>query len=104
MAVKEMVNNVVVEGILSEIGLERSNYVKNGIKHECIRGEVKVRVNTPIEQGGEVKELEVPIRFFTRKLTNAEQKTLQFIRNNDQYEIFFKKSDLLSLSPQKILF
>ena len=71
MAVKEMVNNVVVEGILSEIGLERSNYVKNGIKHECIRGEVKVRVNTPIEQGGEVKELEVPIRFFTRKLTNA---------------------------------
>ena len=71
MAVKEMVNNVVVEGILSEIGLERSNYVKNGIKYECIRGEIKVRVNTPIEQGGEIKELEVPIRFFTRKLTNA---------------------------------
>ncbi|MBO6021756.1 hypothetical protein J6P59_01070 [bacterium] len=28
----------------------------------------------------------------TRKLTNAEQKTLQFIRNNDQYEIFFKNN------------
>lgn len=71
MAIKEMSNNVVIEGILSEIGLEKSNYVKDGIKHECVRGEVKVKVNTPLEQNGEVKELEVPVRFFTRKLTNA---------------------------------
>jgi hypothetical protein len=71
MAVKEMVNSVVVEGVLSEIGLERSSYVKDGVKYECIRGDVKVRVVTPIEQGGEPAELEVPIRFFTKKLTNA---------------------------------
>ena len=71
MAVQEMLNNVVGEGVLSEIGLERSSYVKDGVKFECIRGDVKVRVVTPIEQGGEPAELEVPVRFFTKKLTNA---------------------------------
>jgi hypothetical protein len=71
MAIKEMVNNVVVEGVLSEIGLERADYMKDGVKYDCIRGEVKVHVVTPIEQGGEPAELEVPVRFFVRKLTNA---------------------------------
>lgn len=71
MAIKEMVNSVVVEGVLSEIGLERATYVKEGITHDCIRGEIKVRVVTPIERNAEPSTLEVPVRFFTRKLTNT---------------------------------
>ena len=67
----EMTNNVVVEGILSEVGLERATYVKDGVTHDCVRGEIKVRVVTPLQQNSDPVELEVPIRFFTKKLTNA---------------------------------
>jgi hypothetical protein len=69
--IKEMTNSVVVEGILSEIGLEKADYTKDGIKHDCIRGDIKVKVVTPIVSGGEEVELEVPVRFFVKKLTNA---------------------------------
>jgi hypothetical protein len=67
----EMTNSVVIEGILSEVGLERSSYVKDGVTHNCVRGEIKVRVVMPIEQNAEPVELEIPVRFFTKKLTNA---------------------------------
>ena len=67
----EMTNSVVIEGILSEVGLERSSYVKDGITHDCVRGEIKVRVVMPVQQNEEPSELEIPIRFFTKKLTNA---------------------------------
>lgn len=70
--VKEMKNDVVVEGILSEIGLETATYTDaSGRTHECVRGDLTVRVVQEIEKGTPKQTLEVPVRFFTKKYTNA---------------------------------
>lgn len=69
--IKEMTNSVVVEGILSEIGLERATFTKDAVTHDCIRGDVKVKVITPIVSGGEEQELEIPVRCFVKRLTNS---------------------------------
>lgn len=58
-------NKVKIEGILSEINLEYSSYVKDGATKDCISGDIKIRVNT--EDGN---TLEVPVRMFANKLTN----------------------------------
>ena len=83
MAIQEMKNSVVVEGVLSEVGLERASYVKDGVTYECIRGDIKVRVVTPIERGGDPVQLEVPVRFFTRKLTNAGNENPAYVNLGD---------------------
>ena len=71
MAVKQMQNAVIVEGILSEIGLERAVQNKNGVTTDIIRGEVSVRVTREVEKGfGEVT-LDIPVRFYIGKFTNA---------------------------------
>ena len=71
--VNEMRNYAIVEGILSEIGIEKASFTdkKTGNLVACIRGDLKIRVNMPIVSGGEVKELEVPVRFFTKQYTNS---------------------------------
>lgn len=69
--INEMQNFVQVEGLLSEIGLEEATYTQDGKEVECIRGDVKIHVETEIVQGGDTVELEIPVRFFTKKYTNA---------------------------------
>lgn len=83
MAVAEMKNSVVIEGILSEIGLEKGNYTKDGTTYDVIRGEVKVRVVTPLARGEEPTELEVPARFFVKKLTNSGNENPAYTRLED---------------------
>ena len=63
--IEEMKNSVIVEGILSEVDLEKKTYEKDGKMVDCIRGEIKVHV----ELDG--KDLEIPVRFFANKLTKT---------------------------------
>lgn len=60
-------NYVKIEGILSEIDLKTTSYVKDGVKVEAIGGSIKVRVETVIN--GENTEIEVPVYLFSNKMT-----------------------------------
>lgn len=61
-------NRVKIEGILSEIDIRPSSFVKNGQTVESIGGIIKVKVNQKIN--GEDTILEVPVHMFASKLTN----------------------------------
>lgn len=63
--IKQTLNNVVIEGQLSEVNLEYGVFNENDV----IKGSFSVRV--PLEIEGEVKELDVPIRVFHSKITKA---------------------------------
>lgn len=69
--INEMENFVNVEGILSEINLDETSYKKEGVDVPCIRGDIKIKSIVPLVQNGEEVELEIPIRFFSNKFTNA---------------------------------
>lgn len=73
MAVKEMKNYVIVEGILSEVGLKEAQFMdrNTGKPVDCISGDITVRVNQEVEKGQGAVTLDVPVRFFAKKLTNA---------------------------------
>ena len=72
MAVRQMKNEAVVEGLLSEINLDKGSYNdRDGVKQDTLMGSILVRVTQEIEKGEGEKTIEVPVRFFTRKLTNA---------------------------------
>lgn len=66
--IRESQNYVVIEGILSEINLSLREFTKNGVKHDAIGGDIKVKVVQDIE--GQDIELEIPINMFSGKLTN----------------------------------
>lgn len=60
-------NVVRIEGILSEVKIERGSFQKDdGTKMESIGGEIKIRV----EQEGK-DTLEIPVHMFASKYTNA---------------------------------
>lgn len=66
----EQINNgniVRVEGILSEVDLEKTTMTKNGITSNVIRGSFKVRVDTMV--GDEPVVLEIPIKVFSTEYT-----------------------------------
>lgn len=56
-------NRIVIEGILSEVDLNYSSFMKNGVNHDAIGGTIKVLVETP------EATLEVPVYMFSTKLT-----------------------------------
>lgn len=64
---KQAVNIVNIEGILSETDLKYASYVKEGRTVECIRGTVKVLVKQVVN--GVVTPMEIPVQFFSNKLT-----------------------------------
>lgn len=66
--IRESQNYVVIEGILSEINLSLREFTKNGVKHDAIGGDIKVKVVQDVE--GQDVELEVPVNMFSGKLTN----------------------------------
>lgn len=66
---REAINNVDIEGILSEINIEDKSYIKDGATKEAVAGYIKVKVNQKIN--GETKELEIPVHVFCQKLTNS---------------------------------
>lgn len=61
--IEQMQNYVLVEGLLSEIALEKKTYQKDMKDVECIRGNIKVRVVM-----SENNVLEIPVQIFTNKL------------------------------------
>lgn len=61
-------NMVKIEGILSEVDLEKGSYMKDGKTHERISGTIKIKVNQVIN--GVEKELDVPVSLFANKLKN----------------------------------
>lgn len=65
---KQTENRVKIEGILSEINLEYSSFVKNGVTVEAIGGDIKIQVTQKIN--GEDAILEIPVHMFAPKLTN----------------------------------
>ena len=59
---------VVIEGILSEINLEKGTFIKNGKEVGRISGSIKVHVDTEIN--GEKKTLEIPVHMFASEKKN----------------------------------
>lgn len=68
---RQAINNVKVEGVLSEIDIKPSTFKKNGKDMEAISGTIIVKVNQKINN--EEKELAIPIHMFAAKLTNKMQ-------------------------------
>lgn len=62
-------NQVKIEGILSEVGLETATFNRKGQTTECIRGTIKIRVEQDIN--GTMTTMEVPISAFASRYTNA---------------------------------
>ena len=60
-------NKVKIEGILSEIDMKYTSYMKDGVSQDAISGTIKVRVNQVID--GKEVELEVPVSVFSNKYT-----------------------------------
>lgn len=58
-------NTVEIEGILSEVDLQKSEFEKNGAKEPCIRGSIKVAVDQEIN--GVMTNLEIPVNIFVSK-------------------------------------
>ena len=63
-------NKCRIEGILSEINLKYSSYVKNGATIDTIGGDIKVLIPLTGEDGSD-KSLVIPVYMFAPKLTNA---------------------------------
>lgn len=63
---RQALNKVKVEGILSENALKYGSYVKNGETVEDINGYIKVLVDTVID--GKELTIEVPVYFFQNQL------------------------------------
>ena len=62
-------NQVKIEGILSEVGLETATFNRKGQTTECIRGTIKIRVEQNIN--GTMTTMEVPVSAFASRYTNA---------------------------------
>lgn len=62
-------NQVKVEGVLSEVGLETATFNRKGQTTECIRGTIKIRVEQDIN--GTMTTMEVPVSAFASRYTNA---------------------------------
>lgn len=62
-------NQVKIEGILSEVGLETATFNRKGQTTECIRGTIKIRVEQDIN--GIMTTMEVPVSAFASRYTNA---------------------------------
>ena len=62
-------NQVKIEGILSEVGLETATFNRKGQATECIRGTIKIRVEQDIN--GTMTTMEVPVSTFASRYTNA---------------------------------
>lgn len=61
-----MMNNGIVEGILAEIDLQERVWNNSDV----ISGKVVVRVKAPVVKNGPVVECDVPVSFFSKKLTS----------------------------------
>ena len=62
-------NQVKIEGILSEVGLETATFNRKVQATECIRGTFKIRVEQDIN--GTMTTMEVPVSAFASRYTNA---------------------------------
>lgn len=63
-------NRVRIEGILSEINIEPSTFVKDGKTNEAIGGTIKIRVEQKLmKSDANPTVLEIPVHFFATKLT-----------------------------------
>lgn len=61
-------NIVKIEGLLSEIDIQKKTFKKNGKNVDAIGGTITVKVNQVINN--EEKELLIPVHMFSSKLTN----------------------------------
>lgn len=61
-------NYVTISGILSEIDIEPSSFIKNGQKQDSIGGTIKIKVEQPINGVNTV--LEIPVSMFASKYKN----------------------------------
>ena len=66
---RQAVNRVRIEGILSEINLKYGSYQKNGRTVDNIGGDIKVLVHQEIN--GENQDFIIPVYMFAAKYTNA---------------------------------
>lgn len=62
-------NYVRIEGILSEVNLERKTMMKNGRNIKSIGGTITLRVDQKIN--GVMKQLEIPVYMFAGEYTNS---------------------------------
>ena len=64
---KQAENSVKIEGILSEIDLKYSTFMKNNVETHGVGGSIKVRVDTIVN--GVQTQLEIPVHMFATKTT-----------------------------------
>ena len=69
---KQADNTVRIEGLLSEIDLKYTTFMKKGEQVNAIGGVIKIHVNQEIN--GVPTELEVPVHMFASEFTNAGSK------------------------------
>lgn len=87
--IRQAVNMVEIEGILSEINLDYKSYndKNTGKPVEAIGGDVKVRVRQVINKGEEPTTLEIPVFMFAQKFKkdgtpNSSYASIEDIKNN----------------------
>ena len=89
---REALNQVTIEGILSEVSCREGKSPKTG--KDYISAEIKVRVEQEIN--GVTKENEVPIRMFATKITNSGS-------INPAYESIYKmKEEFTSIAASDV--
>lgn len=67
MELRQAENRVRIEGILNEVDIKETSYVKNGKTIECISGRIHIKTTETIN--GENKELIIPVDMFANKYT-----------------------------------
>lgn len=63
--IRQAENIVRIEGILNEVDIKESSYVRNGKTIECISGRIYIKTTEVIN--GESKELIIPVEMFANK-------------------------------------
>ena len=79
-------NNVIIEGILSEININEGSYNKDGRKVEMLSGSIKVQVEQEISK--ELKVCEIPVNVFANKFKKDGTKNPAYdglLRVKDEY-------------------
>lgn len=84
MSFRQAENKVKIEGILSEINLKPTSFMRNGEEVEALGGDIKVLVNQEIN--GKPVDLEVPVYMFSTRYTkkgtvNPAYKSIESVMN-----------------------
>ena len=88
---REAVNQVKIEGILSETDLKYGSFVKDGKTVETIGGSIKVLVVQNIN--GAPQSNEIPVYMFSQKYTKAGKLNPAYERSRRHQDSYYQCED-----------